>query len=361
MRIVIDIDGTISELKKEGQEYEDVRINEGALQKIKQLKKDGHYIILHSARHMKTCNGDIEKVKEKVEQVTINWLKKHDIPYDEIHFGKPYAHVYIDDLAHSFTGWHSLKTDDFNEQKINILIPMAGAGSRFVKAGFKKPKPLIEVKGKTMLEWSMKSFDFLDRYNKKNIQYIFIILEEHDKIYDLGKNIKKMFGQESIVITTPSLTRGQAETCLVAKKYINNLNRLFIYNCDTYSKAPIWETIEKEDPDGIISCFNATDPRYSYVKLDQYGYVSETAEKKVISDLATSGMYYFKRGVDFVRSAEEMIDLDERHNGEFYVAPCYNTLLKSGKKIRPVLVSENWVLGTPEEAGYFEKNYKERQ
>lgn len=356
MRIVIDIDGTISELKKEGQTYENVGVNAGAVQKINQLKDDGHYIILHSARHMKTCEGDVEKVKEKVGQITIDWLKKHGIQYDEIHFGKPYAQLYIDDLAHTFTGWESIKTDDFNEKKINILIPMAGAGSRFAEAGFEKTKPLIEIFDETMIEWSMKSFDFLKEYAKKNIQYIFIILEEIDNKFNLADKLKNIFGNESIVIKIPTITRGQAETCLAARGYINNLNKLFIYNCDTYSIAPFLETINKDDPDGIISCFKSTDPKYSYAKINQYGYVEETAEKKVISNLATNGMYYFKRGTDFVRSAEEMIQKNNLQNNEFYVVPCYNELLKSGKKIKVIMTSKNWVMGTPEELKYFKEN-----
>ncbi len=358
MRIVIDIDGTISELRKEGQTYADVKINKGAAEKIRRLKKDGHYIILHSARHMKTMNGDVEKVRQKVGAITVNWLKKHGIPYDEIHFGKPYAHLYIDDLAHTFHTWDSISTDNLNEKKMNILIPMAGAGSRFVKAGHKTPKPLIKAKGKTMIEWAMKSFDFLKKIKGTKIQYIFVILEEHDAKYKLGSKLKKLFGKNAQVITVKEVTRGQAETCLLAKEFINNFNKLFIYNCDTYSEAPMLDLIESEDPDGIITCFKATDPRYSYVKLDTYGYINETAEKKAISDLATTGMYYFKRGADFVRCAEHMIARGERHNNEFYVAPCYNELLKSGKKVKHVIVTKNWVMGTPEELEYFKKNYK---
>ena len=351
MRIMIDIDGTISELKKHGQDYTDLRVNPRAVEKLKELKKAGHYIILQTARHMKTCSGDQGKLMAKIGKKTLDWLEKNEIPYDEIYFGKPYADVYLDDLAHPFTSWEKIKKQDFDDQKVNILIPMAGAGSRFVKAGFNSPKPLIDVSGEPMISWAMKSFDFLDKF--KNYQLIFVILDVHDKEYNLGNELKKLFGVKSKIIILDKVTRGQAETCLMAREYIDNYNKLFIYNCDTYSITKMWKVIETEDPDGILGCFKSDDPKYSFVKLDQYDFVCETAEKKVISNLATNGMYYFKRGSDFVSSAETMIRNAITCNNEFYVAPCYNELLKSGKKIKTVLTDDNHVMGTPEELEHF--------
>jgi len=356
MRIMIDIDGTITELKKKGQEYSEVRVNHGAIEKIKALKTAGHYIILQTARHMKTCGGDQGRVLAKIGKQTLDWLDKNEIPYDEIYFGKPYAEVYIDDLAHHFTGWDNIQTEEFDNDFVNIVIPMAGLGSRFSKAGYTDIKPLIDVMGEPMIVWAMKSFDFLSKIKKYRM--IFIILKEHDSKYQLSDQLKNLFGEHATVIVIDELTRGQAETVLAAKKYINNYNKLFIFNCDTYSTAPIWELIEEEDPDGILPCFKATDPRYSYAKLDTYGYVIETAEKNPISDLASNGMYYFKRGKDYVCAAENMCENAQKDAGELYVAPCYNQLLSSGKKIKVVEVAKNHVLGTPEELNEFLKVYK---
>lgn len=355
MRIVIDLDGTICEIKKSGQSYEEVFPNKGAVERVRALKEAGHYIIIQTARHMKTCGGDQGQVVARIGKRTLEWLDKHGIAYDEVYFGKPYADVYIDDLSHKYLDWESMPTDTFNDKKVNVLIPMAGKGSRFLQAGFDMPKPLIEVKGKTMIEWAMKTFDFLHSVEEK--QYIFVILKEHDEQYGLGDTLRKMFGSDSIVLTVGTVTRGQAETCLIAKELINNYNKLFIYNCDTYSVSTIWDLIEAENPDGILTCFTAEDPRYSYAKLDQYGYVCETAEKKVISNLATTGLYYFRRGADFVSTAERMVENNEQHNNEFYVAPLYNQLIKAGKRIRTVMVDENWVLGTPEELQVFNERY----
>lgn len=356
MRIIIDLDGVIAELKKNRQDYADLRINPGALGKMRALKKAGHYIILQTARHMKTCDGDQGKVVARIGKKTLDWLEKNHVPYDEVYFGKPYAHLYIDDLAHKFTSWDNIEIEDFNEDKVNILIPMAGAGLRFTNAGFKKPKPLIDVFGKPMIIWAMRSFNFLNKLKK--YQLIFVISADQEKEYGLANKLQKIFGNKIKIIKQNTPPRGQADSCLLAKEYINNYNKLFIYNCDTYSTSKIWEMIEKEDPDGILPCFKSTDPKYSFAKLDDYGFICETAEKKVISNLASTGMYYFKRGSDFVSAAETMIKNVDKHNNEFYIAPCYNELLKSGKKIRTIWIDKNYVMGTPEELDDFQKKYK---
>ncbi len=347
MRIVIDLDGTICEIRKNNQEYSNVTMLPGALEKLKSLKKMGHTIIIYTSRHMKTCNGDREEVERRIKGVTLTWLKKHKVPYDEIYFGKPYGDVYLDDLGQKFSGWEQIEKNMFNSEKLNILIPMAGLGSRFKNAGFHIPKPLIQVQGKTMIEWAMKSFDFLSKI--ENYEIFFIVAREDVEAYDLERKLNKLFPSHTKVHVVEKRTRGQAETCLVAKDYINNHNKLIIYNCDTYSLSPLWEMVEGEDPDGILTCFMADHPRYSYAKVDKFGYVSETAEKKVISNLATTGMYYFKRGLDFVNAAETMIQKDQTFNGEFYVAPLYNQLIQQGKRIKIVLVTKNIVMGTPEE------------
>jgi len=164
-----------------------------------------------------------------------------------------------------------------------------------------------------------------------------------------------------ISIDTDHWPKGQAGHCLAAKDYINNENRLFIYSCDTYSLSPIWDMIETEDPDGILPCFKSTENRFSYARLDDGDYVCETAEKRPISDLATNGHYYFRHGLDFVRAIESMIKNEEKFNDEYYVAPSYNFLIKEGKKIRVVMVTNNWVMGTPIELEYFLKNYPKPQ
>mgnify|MGYP000868808787 CR=1 FL=1 len=114
MRICLDLDGVVCELKQEGQTYADVAPLPGAIAKIRQLKAAGHTVILHTARHMKTCQGNPGMVIARVGQITLDWLARHEIPYEEIHFGKPWAHVYIDDNALRFSSWDEILGDGSN-------------------------------------------------------------------------------------------------------------------------------------------------------------------------------------------------------------------------------------------------------
>lgn len=114
MRICIDLDGVVADFKKEGETYADVAIIPGAKEKIEALRKNGHYVILYTSRHMKTCNGNVGLVMEKVGHITLSWLKKHNVSYDEIHFGKPWADIYIDDNALRFENWDQVNGDGLN-------------------------------------------------------------------------------------------------------------------------------------------------------------------------------------------------------------------------------------------------------
>lgn len=355
MRIAIDLDGTICELKKPGQSYADVLPNKLAVERIKSLKAAGHEIIILTARHMKTCGGNSGQVIARQGKITLDWLEKYQIPYDEIHFTKPFADVYIDDLAKRFNGWEELSDDYFAKDTVNILIPMAGLGSRFAKAGYTDLKPLIKVKEELMIEWAIKSFDFLPEL--PSYRLIFVVLEEHDREHSLATRLKDLFGVRAEVLVIPALTSGQAATCLAAKKLINNHNKLFIYNCDTYSTAAIWNLIQREDPDGIMTCFNSRDAKFSFADVDDTNHVKRTTEKDPISNWASTGLYYFRRGQDFVDTAEKMLHLGEHQAGEFYVAPLYNHLIDNGKRIKMLEVAEHWILGTPEDLDYFNQNY----
>jgi capsule biosynthesis phosphatase len=114
MKIAIDIDGTICELRKNGEAYADVVPLPGAVAKLKALKGAGHYLILATARHMATCNGNVGQVMARQGKTLFQWLEKHDVPFDEIWFGKPHADVYIDDNAYRFTTWELIADDGSN-------------------------------------------------------------------------------------------------------------------------------------------------------------------------------------------------------------------------------------------------------
>jgi len=114
MKICIDLDGVICQLKKEGETYDVLLPVAGAQEKLKMLKAAGHYIIINTARHMKTCNGNLGLVAARISMITLKWLEKYEIPFDEIYFGKPHADIYIDDNAFRFNNWDEVDEDGAN-------------------------------------------------------------------------------------------------------------------------------------------------------------------------------------------------------------------------------------------------------
>ena len=111
MRIVIDLDGTLCPIKKPNQGYQELEPLEGAVERIRALKTEGHYIIIQTARNMATQEGNLGKVMRNIGKITLDWLAKYEVPYDEIYFGKPNAHLYIDDRAFRFSSWSAITTD----------------------------------------------------------------------------------------------------------------------------------------------------------------------------------------------------------------------------------------------------------
>lgn len=209
---------------------------------------------------------------------------------------------------------------------INIVIPMAGAGSRFSNAGYKMPKPLINVCGKSMIEVVVSNLR-----PKLSHKFIFICQKKHVQLYSLQKKLNAL-SKNCEIIEIDGLTDGAACTVLAAKKYINNDSPLMIANSDQYIDYPIdsyLDRLTKENLDGLIMTMKANDPKWSYVGFEgESDFVDRVVEKEVISNEATVGIYNFKNGSDFIEAAEKMIERNERVNGEFYVAPVYNSLIK---------------------------------
>jgi NDP-sugar pyrophosphorylase family protein len=207
-----------------------------------------------------------------------------------------------------------------------------------------------------MLHWSIDSLLF------QNATYIFVVRKEHlDNHPEYFEDLKK-YVKNSIFVGVEHLTEGPACTALLAKKYIDNEAPLFIANCDQYIDWDI-KKFEKEFSDtkiidGSIITIKSQRSDYSYAKLDSNNNVCETAEKKVISEHATVGYYYFKNGNIFVKSAEQMIQKNIRTNNEFYICPCYNQTIKMNKTIKIFPAEKMWCLGTPKDVEDFEKIYK---
>ncbi|CAI1853248.1 bifunctional N-acetylglucosamine-1-phosphate uridyltransferase/glucosamine-1-phosphate acetyltransferase [Serratia fonticola] len=214
---------------------------------------------------------------------------------------------------------------------LNIVIPMAGRGSRFASAGYELPKPLIDVNGKPMIEVVVRNL----RSKKQQYRFIFICQNEHIEKYDL-RNYLETVAPGSVTIGIDGVTKGAACTVLLAKDYINSNEPLMIANSDQWVDIAIDDyltCISDRGLDGLIMTMGADDTKWSYAAIDTEGLVTDVQEKKVISNEATVGIYNFTRGSDFCRCAEKMIANNELSNGEFYVAPVYNYLIKEQGKI----------------------------
>lgn len=245
-------------------------------------------------------------------------------------------------------------TKKWENKKLNVVIPMAGHGSRFAEAGYTFPKPLIEVNGKPMIQKVVENLGV-------NANYTFIVQKEHYDKYAL-KYLLNNIAPDCNIICVSGVTEGAACTVLLAKKHINNDNPLLIANSDQYvdwNSSDFYYSCENSSLDGLILSFKNIHPKWSYAKLDDSGYVSEVAEKKPISDNATVGIYYWKHGSDFVKYAEDMIEQNIRVNGEFYVCPVFNQAIKDNKKFRLFNINNMWGLGTPEDLTYYLENNKE--
>lgn len=232
---------------------------------------------------------------------------------------------------------------------INILIPMAGLGSRFVKAGYKKPKPFIDVAGEPMIVRVLENLKY------PNARYILVAQNEHlQKEKELVEKIKKEFN--AIFVSVEKLTHGTACTALYARKFINNNDPLLIANSDQIIDNGIVRFIDDcndRNLDGSIITFmdKHKDPKWSFAKLSKNNLVVEVKEKEVISEFATAGIYFYKKGSDFVNAAIDMIVRNDRVNEEFYTCPTYNYAIKNGLKIGIYNIdfSQMHGIGTPED------------
>ena len=238
--------------------------------------------------------------------------------------------------------------------KMKVLIPMAGAGSRFAAAGYTFPKPLIEVNNKPMIQTVVENLNV-------DAEFVFVVQKEHYDKYHL-KALLELIAPGCRIVQTDGMTEGAACTALLAKEFIDNDEPLLFANSDQFLE---WDSNEflysmmADEVDGGMVTFTATHPKWSFAKLGDDGFVSEVAEKKPISNIATTGIYYWSKGSDFVKYAEQMINKDLRVNNEFYVCPVFNEAIADKKKIRVFPINKMWGLGTPEDLKTYLENYSE--
>jgi len=245
-----------------------------------------------------------------------------------------------------------MSTPKWKDEKLNVLIPMAGAGSRFEAAGYTFPKPLIDVEGKPMIQVVVDNLNM-------DANYIYVVQKAHREKYNLD-TLLNLITPGCKIVETNGLTEGAACTALLAKEFINNDAPLFFANSDQFVE---WDSNEfmykmnETKADGGIVTFKAIHPKWSFAKINELGLVTEVAEKNPISDNATVGYYFWKQGSDFVKYAEEMIAKDIRVNNEFYVCPVFNQAIEDNKEIRTFNINKMWGLGTPEDLNYYLEHY----
>ncbi|MBR0213671.1 MAG: glycosyltransferase family 2 protein [Solobacterium sp.] len=238
---------------------------------------------------------------------------------------------------------------------INVVIPMAGRGSRFARQGYTTPKPLIDVLGTPMIELVSDNVRPAGEH-----RFIYLCLQEHIEKYDLRRELERI-SPGCVIVPVDHVTEGAACTVLLAKDYINNDDAMMIANSDQYVDISIDRYIAAMgEDDGLIMTMTASEDKWSYIAFAADRHVTMVREKEVISSEATVGIYNFAHGSDYVRFAEEMIARDMRVKGEFYVAPVYNLMIEAGKKIGFYNIGSDgngmYGLGIPEDLQAFLKS-----
>lgn len=320
-------------------------------------------------------NEDVKRPKPYPEMywkcmVALNALPKDTIIIEDSHIGRQGAidsganlfpvenasdlnSFKVIEKAEEIERMQNVKNIPWRDKKLNVLIPMAGAGSRFAQAGYTFPKPLIEVRGKPMIQVVVENLNI-------EANYIFLVQKEHYEKYSL-QYLLNLIAPNCKIVQVDGITEGAACTTLLAKEYIDNDAPLVMANSDQFVE---WNSNEcmyafsADSIDGGILTFEATHPKWSYAKVGEDGFVSEVAEKRPISNTATVGIYYWNKGSDYVKYAEQMIEKNIRTNNEFYVAPVFNEAIADGKKIRVKNIARMWGIGTPEDLNYFLENNK---
>lgn len=235
---------------------------------------------------------------------------------------------------------------------INVVIPMAGAGSRFKIAGYNMPKPFIEFEGKMMIEHVLSSF--------KGVDANFILVLQEKFLSEQKIQLETLKSKYSLdFVTVPTLTMGAAITALAAHKKINSeFDIIFADSDNIFSSADIVNFIEftrKNDFSGALLTINSDKPCYSYAKVDSNGFLIETKEKEVISNHAITGVYYFKSVNEFRDSVIDLVVESDLSKGEFYMSNVFNHLKKITNKIGVYDISKFDCVGTPEQLAEYLK------
>jgi len=366
--------------------------NEDLIYAIKKLKESGFKVACCSNSIVSTINKALEKIGviEYFDNIQGNDNAINSKPHPELYWRAmitlsvmPEKTLIVEDspiglLAAKRSGAHFIRVNNSNDLKIerleselnsldsklevnwkdprlNVVIPMAGSGTRFQKAGYTFPKPLIDVNGKPMIQWVVDNLGI-------EANFIFIVQKTHREKYNLDSMLN-LISPKCKIVEVDGITDGAACTTLLAKEYINNDAPMLMANSDQFlewaSSEFLYKMYEQGNDGGIVT-FKSTHPKWSFAKTDDFGKVLEVAEKNPISDNATAGIYYWKHGSDYVKYAEQMIAKEVRVNNEFYVCPVFNEAIEDGKDIKIFNIEKMWGLGTPEDLNHFLNNYERK-
>lgn len=375
--LVVDIDGTICSDNSRGAPYSDLYPRMEVVEKLKEYKAAGFYITLFTARNMRTHEKNLGRINKFTAPVLHSWLEKWRIPYDEILFGKPWPGFdgfYIDDKSIRPSEFVSLNPEEilarldaenqplsenayWAKRDVNIVITMAGLGSRFRKAGYDLPKYQIEVKGRTLFDWSMLS---LSHFITNEAKIIFVVLKQDEATSFIKESCKGLNLPTPHIIELDELTDGQATSVLKASEAWDENAPLLIYNIDTHCHPA---ALKPEDipanSQGWIPCFPGEGDHWSFVKLGDDGWAEKVAEKTRISDHATVGLYWFSSALAYrLLYQASYVDGNMTQAGEKYIAPMYEKLIQSSGKVAITSLAEESVqcLGTPEQVDIFAQN-----
>jgi dTDP-glucose pyrophosphorylase len=235
---------------------------------------------------------------------------------------------------------------------MNVVVPIAGRGSRFSTQGIIIPKPLIQIAGQPMIAWGLKSIENLDISN-----LIFVALREHELQFGVSKVLVNLTHGLAKIILLDDVTEGQVCTVLAARSMIDDEQDLLIISPDTYVVSNIEQDIRNKPQDcaGIISVADLPGNRWSFAEVDKNGRVVEVAEKSRISNHAGTGLYYFSKGRQFVEFADQMIKNQEKTRGEYYVMPLYQKFIGAGCQIILSEATQVWDMGNPQALREFER------
>jgi NDP-sugar pyrophosphorylase family protein len=229
--------------------------------------------------------------------------------------------------------------------KINIVIPMAGEGKRFINAGYTTPKPLLDIDGKPIIQ------HIIDSMKVPNAQFVFIVRKDHCDEHQIDKKLLEIDPSAKIIIIN-EITQGAICTVLLAKELFDDDNPVIIKDCDqipNWAPDHFFKFVKRKNADGAIVNIHTDLPHFSFSRVNSYGKITETAEKSVISNHGSVGIYYFAKGSELIKYANQMIEKNLRVNNEFYTCPVYNQYIQDGKLILHYPIAELFQFNTPEE------------